>query len=171
MRWMFNIAVIFLVSGLWHGAAWNFVVWAIFHMLLVMVHVHLAKLWKMMGWPPLRGGLWAVPQILLVHLQRAASMIFFFIADFDKAWLFFTRLFQWTDSGAPLTPFVPFVNILLFLPPMVLMVVEGLHLRRPWHLRLQTMPKPMRWACYQMMLFTILVFGVETDNPFIYFQF
>ncbi|MBU0755092.1 MAG: MBOAT family protein, partial [Planctomycetes bacterium] len=30
-RWYFNLAVVFLVSGLWHGANWTFVVWGALH--------------------------------------------------------------------------------------------------------------------------------------------
>ncbi len=29
--WVFNVLVVFLVSGIWHGAGWNFVVWGLLH--------------------------------------------------------------------------------------------------------------------------------------------
>ncbi|MDY5100369.1 MAG: MBOAT family O-acyltransferase [Oscillospiraceae bacterium] len=40
-RWFFNILVVWLCTGFWHGAAWNFVVWGLFFGLLLMVE----KLW------------------------------------------------------------------------------------------------------------------------------
>lgn len=40
-RWLFNILLVWLLTGLWHGAAWNFVVWGIIFALLLMVE----KLW------------------------------------------------------------------------------------------------------------------------------
>ncbi len=30
-RWMFNVAVVFVVSGVWHGAGWNFMIWGALH--------------------------------------------------------------------------------------------------------------------------------------------
>ena len=40
-RWFFNILVVWLCTGFWHGAAWNFVVWGLFFGLLLMAE----KLW------------------------------------------------------------------------------------------------------------------------------
>ena len=31
LRWVFNVSTIFLLSGIWHGAAWNFVIWGALH--------------------------------------------------------------------------------------------------------------------------------------------
>ena len=36
-RWYYNLFITFLVSGLWHGAAWTFVVWGAFHGALLAV--------------------------------------------------------------------------------------------------------------------------------------
>src|SRR5690606_36138714 len=35
-RWSFNIMVVFIVSGLWHGANWTFVVWGALHGLMLL---------------------------------------------------------------------------------------------------------------------------------------
>lgn len=37
-RVLFNLAATMFLSGLWHGAAWNFVLWGLFHGLLLLVH-------------------------------------------------------------------------------------------------------------------------------------
>jgi D-alanyl-lipoteichoic acid acyltransferase DltB (MBOAT superfamily) len=49
-RWALNILIVFAVSGLWHGAGWNFVAWGLFHGLLLVV----AAVW----WPKGRGLGW-----------------------------------------------------------------------------------------------------------------
>ena len=36
-RWLFNIAVVWLLTGLWHGASWNFVLWGAYYAVLLMV--------------------------------------------------------------------------------------------------------------------------------------
>ena len=37
-RWVFNIAVVFIVSGIWHGAGWNFILWGAFHGTFLVVN-------------------------------------------------------------------------------------------------------------------------------------
>lgn len=37
LRWMVNILVVWLATGFWHGASWNFVVWGLFFAMLLMI--------------------------------------------------------------------------------------------------------------------------------------
>ncbi len=37
-RWWFNLLVVFLVSGVWHGAGWNFVIWGALHGCMALAH-------------------------------------------------------------------------------------------------------------------------------------
>jgi D-alanyl-lipoteichoic acid acyltransferase DltB (MBOAT superfamily) len=37
-RWWFNIAVVFVVSGIWHGAGWNFIAWGALHGLFLIAN-------------------------------------------------------------------------------------------------------------------------------------
>lgn len=44
-RWIFNIAVVWAVTGLWHGAAWNFVLWGVYYgALLICEKLFLGRL-------------------------------------------------------------------------------------------------------------------------------
>jgi alginate O-acetyltransferase complex protein AlgI len=36
-RWVFNTLVVWGITGLWHGAAWNFIVWGLYYALLLML--------------------------------------------------------------------------------------------------------------------------------------
>ena len=38
MRVLFNLGATMVLSGLWHGAAWNFVVWGLFHGVLLLAY-------------------------------------------------------------------------------------------------------------------------------------
>lgn len=40
-----NLAITFLLGGLWHGASWNFVIWGVLHGFAVMVH----RIWRAVG--------------------------------------------------------------------------------------------------------------------------
>ena len=36
-RWIFNIFVVWLATGIWHGANWNFIIWGLYFFLLLMI--------------------------------------------------------------------------------------------------------------------------------------
>ena len=49
-RMYFNLWLVFLLSGLWHGAAWNFVIWGAFHgTFLVLDRLFLLRFYKKIG--------------------------------------------------------------------------------------------------------------------------
>ncbi len=37
IRWIFNIFVVWMATGLWHGASWNFVIWGLYFVVLLML--------------------------------------------------------------------------------------------------------------------------------------
>ncbi len=48
-RWMFNIFVVWMLTGLWHGAAWNFVFWGLLFAVLLVVEKFLGKWLEKLG--------------------------------------------------------------------------------------------------------------------------
>lgn len=44
VRWLFNLLVVWMLTGLWHGASWNFVIWGLFFVaFLIMEKIWLSK--------------------------------------------------------------------------------------------------------------------------------
>lgn len=41
-----NLLIVFLASGIWHGAGWNFIIWGILHGLAILIH----RIWKSKGY-------------------------------------------------------------------------------------------------------------------------
>ena len=51
LRWFFNIFTVWLLTGFWHGAAWNFIVWGLyFAVFLIFEKLFLSKLLKKAKW-------------------------------------------------------------------------------------------------------------------------
>ena len=48
-RWVFNILTVWMLTGLWHGAAWNFVVWGLFFGVMLMIEKWVPALQKLPG--------------------------------------------------------------------------------------------------------------------------
>ena len=90
-RMYLNLWLCFLLSGLWHGASWNFVVWGALHGLFICADkLFLGKVMKKIG---------TVPSVVLTFLTVNIIWVFFRIEDIGLAWTFVTRLFAFDFSG------------------------------------------------------------------------
>ena len=49
-RWVFNILTVWMLTGLWHGAAWNFVLWGLLFGILLMIEKWVPALQKLPDW-------------------------------------------------------------------------------------------------------------------------
>lgn len=92
-RLYFNLIFVFLVSGLWHGASWNFVIWGGYHgVFLMLERLFLAK------------ALSKVPSIVSVIYTFLVVMIgwvFFSIESFDMAIAYIQQLFAFDFGQSP----------------------------------------------------------------------
>jgi alginate O-acetyltransferase complex protein AlgI len=90
-RMYLNLWLCFLLSGLWHGASWNFVVWGALHGLFICADkLFLGKVMKKIG---------TVPSVILTFLTVNIIWVFFRIEDIGLAWTFVTRMFAFDFSG------------------------------------------------------------------------
>ena len=70
-RWVFNILAVWLLTGLWHGASWNFVVWGLIFAVLLLAE-------KWLPWLKKLGSIYVLPVVML-------SFVVFNAADLGAA--------------------------------------------------------------------------------------
>jgi len=87
-RWTLNILLVFLVSGLWHGASWNFLVWGALHgMLYLCEYAVCGKVKSQIGpWYQQFG------KALLTFSTVTLAWIFFRMPTIDKSWTVIQRI-------------------------------------------------------------------------------
>ncbi|MCM1468267.1 MAG: MBOAT family protein [Alistipes sp.] len=173
-RRLLNILIVFTVSGLWHGARWNFVVWGLLHALFQCISV-------------LRKKNGQTENVLSASARLRKTVVTFVLTDF--AWLFF-RADNMGHAAALLRQMVS--NIWLYTPGsfgltssgftiltaalIVLFAVDLLHEKnvtiRAW---LQKQECWFRYALYLALIWSVILLGVYgtayTSSQFIYFQF
>jgi len=71
-RWVFNILTVWMLTGLWHGAAWNFVLWGLMFGILLMVEKWVPAIQKLPTW--LRHGYVLLTVCLSFVLFNAESL-------------------------------------------------------------------------------------------------
>lgn len=162
-----NTFIIFLVSGLWHGANWTFILWGAFHALLFLPLILMGKNRKYTDivaadrWLP---SIKELGQMLLTFVLAALGWILFRSQSIGEAIDFYTSLFTGGLSGANLP-----MRTIVFVAIMLL--VEWLQRKREHGLDMSGVRSGViRYIFYVCVLALIFVFGVFNET-FIYFQF
>jgi D-alanyl-lipoteichoic acid acyltransferase DltB (MBOAT superfamily) len=157
----FNLMVTMLLGGLWHGAAWTFVIWGGLHGLALVVEHACAERWK----TPLAG--WAKGLAIVATFHWVCfAWIFFRAAGLDQAFAVLKGFARW---GAAPTLASPSILTLLaggllaqFLPKNRMELLEA------WVVRV---PAGMQAALVGLFIVVIDSLGPDGVPPFIYFKF
>ncbi|MBQ8198156.1 MAG: MBOAT family protein [Lachnospiraceae bacterium] len=178
----FNLMVTFLVSGLWHGAAWHFVVWGGLHGALQVLEncfPFMKKLTRRAKENPesLRGPLiWFCRMVTFVTAMLA--WVFFRAGSVSDAC--YVLLHMWDGISSPvsyvtrgLTDFGMGVSDVLSLaiPFLILVAYDYIALREDPIAKLRRLKKPVRWVIYYGFIFLVLMFASFNAQEFVYFQF
>lgn len=186
IRKYFNLLVTFLVSGLWHGASWNYVIWGGLHGLYQVIGEILAPLRKKINQLlKVNEGVFSYKfgQILFTFSLTTLTWVFFRAETIEQAIYFFEKMFtKWN-------PWVFFneglyqyglnrveVNI-LFVALVMLFLVELLKYFKNKIFSEFIMEQNLwfRWIVVIGLIVGILVYGeygiAFDSNQFIYFQF
>jgi D-alanyl-lipoteichoic acid acyltransferase DltB (MBOAT superfamily) len=182
-RWHFNLFFVFIVSGLWHGAAWTFVIWGALHGSYLLVALwtrgsrdKIIRYFNLQQFPTLRK---AVAVFVTFNLVSFA-WIFFRAQSVQEAFYIVTHLFTWSSTVTGKTALVPVSLFILDRTELLIAFaavafMEFVHLiQRHRKMRHFLSKKPfwMRWTVYYVLIMTILLFGkFATKSQFIYFQF
>lgn len=151
-----NLLIVWTVTGFWHGASWNFVLWGVYFGVLILLE-------KMVLLKPLErhaalARCYTIPLLLV-------SWAIFGITDFARMQAYFGRMFAFaggSDWVYVLRNYgVTFLLAILFATPAL----------RRWYERIEQKSIPAL-LLYGGLLYTSLAYLVDaTYNPFLYFRF
>lgn len=165
-RWMLNTMVVFVVSGIWHGAAYTFLIWGAFHGLCMIVE-RLAYGDKIKQIPE-KPTFVNVLRILFTFCVVSLAWIFFRAATINDALTIITKIF--TNFGRPFFDITTLAYGFVFL--LVVFVKDLIDEYLPGKFLLFNNKKAViRWASYVVVIAVVLLFGVLDGGSFIYFQF
>lgn len=172
LRRHLNVMAVFLVSGLWHGAAWTFVAWGALNGAYQVLHAASggarARLAKV-----LPGPLWlALSGILTFHLILV-TWIFFRAETIAKAWTVLTRIVDAIPQYPALfaTYVWPAELRLACALVVVLVMLEAWDEMRGFWRWLDARPTALRWSFHLVALAALLILGKWGAGQFVYAQF
>jgi len=163
-NWCFNIMVVFIVSGLWHGASWTFVFWGGLHGIVLIVERFISQ---NIQWKPLKNSsLQNVLLVLKTFVLTSFIWVFFRAENFHNVKVIFKALYNnWDLSIHTACPWPGLFFGLMLVGFDILLYNNRIDtILSGW--------KPYtRWVVYCTLLFCVLAFSSRQEYQFIYFQF
>jgi len=169
-----NIMTVFLVSGLWHGASWTFVVWGglngLYHVISDLTRSAREKLSGLVSLPA-KVQTW-VSVLITFHLILP-TWVFFRAESLTDATTVFSRV-AGALGNLPSMLQARFADMEIVISVALialLMLIEALDERRPWRERLAVQPTSVRWGVYYAACLLLLILGSWQLQSFVYMQF
>lgn len=164
-----NIFIVFLLSGLWHGASWNFVLWGGLNALYIVLFDRFFNSER-------SGFVQRLISSVFVSFMWAISLVLFRAQTFSDAITLYKNIF--TESNKSIYNYKLVESEFLFLMAMLvlLMVVEIINERKEDLLeKFYNANTLLRWTVYLVLVLSIIFVGSYGEglpaSNFVYFQF
>lgn len=166
-RWLLNIFLVFLISGLWHGANATFIIWGAMHGFMYIIEILLKKKFPNIKLPKPIGWLYLISfhTITLIAFRSLAvtDLVYIYksIFSFKSSYLSVSNLMAYQDS---------FFFVILFFSLFILVLKE---LNEEYAVinryeKTYAVLKPLAYIAFIVLIF---ILGNFSANTFIYFQF
>jgi alginate O-acetyltransferase complex protein AlgI len=176
----FALMLTFFLSGVWHGAGWQFIIYGLIHGIAIVYEFYTKKIRKRIfkNFPKwLNNGI----SICLTFCYVAFSWIFFRSASVAQAWAIVNKIvsvpvafIKMLSKGHILKlDFSELHNQILPCIMVIVFLEIAQFLNSKYHLAetFGKLPGLLRWSLYFSGLAAILGFGIHSAHQFIYFQF
>ena len=169
--WYWNLCMIvtFLLSGMWHGAGWTFLLWGLYQGIFIVISMNLTKPRKRFEKKHnLKGKrLYEFVSMIATFFIVCIGLILFRAESMGQAWEYFCGIWK---KGLFTSPEISGSSALI-MNILVMLLVEWLQREKSHALDLSSIKRSfVRWTVYLSVLFLLFAFGGNAVN-FMYFQF
>jgi D-alanyl-lipoteichoic acid acyltransferase DltB (MBOAT superfamily) len=164
-KWMRNIFLTFVISGFWHGASWNFIIWGAIHGIGLLIERYLPKLPK--------GHFYSLIRSIVTFHFVVLAWVFFRAETLQDAGYILSNILHIGVGGLIGVATISQQSFLTFWIVLILLFGLDMAIRLGWVSRfLQRDPKYYKTiSALSAIACCIYLFGVFEAQEFIYFQF
>jgi alginate O-acetyltransferase complex protein AlgI len=168
LRTYSNLLLVFLITGLWHGASWNFIFWGLYHGLFLLIErIGLNKILATLPRPL---------SLLYTWIVVLIGWVFFRANDLSAAYIYLQNML-----GLAPDKLVTAHSLSYFLTPeLVIAFVLAFLFSMPTYIRIELSINRLRndilslsspIIVFLLFILSIMYIAAGTYNPFIYFRF
>ena len=176
-RTYFNLLIVFFITGIWHGASWNFVAWGMLHGLFMII--------EKLGFDKTLEKLWKPLQHIYTIFIVMMAWVLFRAEDFTHAWGYFKAMYSYHSINNNIDVIDVFLNNEIYFALIIALISST----RFWVYfyekavlivsknRIQKNIAMGVWS-FLVLIFVVGVMVISTNylvansyNPFIYFRF
>lgn len=164
-RWICNTIIVFVISGLWHGAAYNFIIWGAIHGVCMVIEklIYGDKIKMITDKLSLTNLLRLMVTFTIVNF----AWIFFRVNNLDDVVTIFVKIF--TEPGIP---FIDGNTVSMAVVAMILVFIYDFVKEQNLDIHLlSSKRRVIRYLTTVSLIIYVLAFGVLNGGSFIYFQF
>ena len=164
-RWMLNTMIVFTVSGLWHGAAYTFIIWGAMHGACMVIErlVYGEKIKQLSD----KFSIANLLRLILTFTIVNFAWVFFRVSDLGDVMTIFRKIF--TEPGLP---FLDTNTLAMAFFAMAIMFIYDFIKEKNLNIHLLSSKYlVVRYLTAVLLIVYILAFGVLNGGSFIYFQF
>jgi D-alanyl-lipoteichoic acid acyltransferase DltB (MBOAT superfamily) len=166
-RWLLNIFLVFVISGLWHGANLTFVIWGALHGLVFITETILSKKFPSIKIPAFFGHFYLLMFHTLSLIAFRANCVNDLSFIYQK--IFSAELFSLNMHNLEVIQDKFYYLLMIWL--IVILFIKELNEEYGWINRHPFMHKVLKPVIYLAFIIAVFVFGNFNANTFIYFQF
>lgn len=176
LRWCFNIFITFLISGLWHGANWTFIIWGALHGFYYIfggvtsnLRRNISYLSGITKFPKIQKILKIISTFLLVSF----AWIFFRANNMSDAFYIVKNMFCLKSLNLTETIFFsqPAYELLALIWAFIFIYLTYIFQFKNSKSPFLKEKLLLRWFLYYSLILSIMFLGVISEMKFIYFQF
>ena len=171
-RMYLNLLIVFIITGIWHGANWTFLVWGLFHGFFLVLE-KFTGLNKIEKYKPFR---WIITMVIVI-----TAWVFFRADTIHDALLYIKAMFGFNSNGEMLILSELYLNNPAFYILMIVGIIGSTPLIKKYFIKNIDAFNPVNVSEKVLYLQNIIIIAFfaavyimlanNTYNPFIYFRF
>ncbi|MFN8575416.1 MAG: MBOAT family O-acyltransferase [Candidatus Sericytochromatia bacterium] len=182
-RWILNLFLTFLISGLWHGANWTYIIWGALNgfylsssIITINIRNKLLELFKIDKFHKIHNFF----RVFITFSLISFSWIFFRAESIEDSFYIISHLFKDWDNNFNIYSYIRTLDSDLgkskiFICILLILFLEFIHIvqEKKGSIRdiISQKPTLFRWAIYYIFMFVFLFLGEFNSTDFIYFNF
>jgi len=175
LRCFFNLSAAFLLSGLWHGANWTFILWGLIHAVFVSFERAVKGFGKKFHRTEIHG-LPSLPRmvskIFITYHCVVVGWVFFRSQDVGQAFFILERIFSRFHLPEVFFPGMDAQGVIIIMVSVACVIAFDIFFElRSLGYRIPACPAPLRWVGYTLGVWAVFLYSWMKPYKFIYFVF